>query len=113
MSNKSEDNIFMRTLLFTSLLVIASFSLSACGVLKPYQTPLHQGHQLSDEQLDALEVGLSPTQVRSLLGSPLLPAEIQAQQEIWFYPLDQGDRQTGMLRLVFEQSQLQSWATSD
>lgn len=42
------------------------------GLFEPYRTDLPQGNYVTQEMLDRVQVGMSPAQVRSALGSPLL-----------------------------------------
>ncbi len=99
----------MRTLLFLALTLIASFSLTACGWIGPYQRPLHHGHQFEVEQIERLQPGMSPTQVVQILGTPLLPSERTDAELILSYPLDLGDRQTEIWQLTFVNEQLQEF----
>ena len=42
------------------------------GIVSPYKIDIVQGNFVSKEQADALKVGMSRTQVRDILGTPLL-----------------------------------------
>lgn len=66
-----------------SLLFVASASLAACGSLNgasnniaswvtPYKIDVVQGNFVSKEQAAAVQPGMSRTQVRDILGTPLL-----------------------------------------
>jgi len=70
----------VRRIALTSFVVLA---LSACGgfngasnrlvsVITPYKIDIVQGNFVSREQADALKPGMSRTQVRDILGTPLL-----------------------------------------
>lgn len=74
------------------LSVLALASLSACGSwsgaglinsLTPYKVEVVQGNFVSKEQVDALKPGMSRTQVREILGSPLLTSVFHADR--WDY----------------------------
>lgn len=71
---------------------LALASLSACGSwggaglmtsLTPYKVEVVQGNFVSKEQVDALKPGMSRTQVREILGSPLLTSVFHADR--WDY----------------------------
>lgn len=77
-----------------SLLFVASASLVACGSLNgashniagwvtPYKIDIVQGNFVSKEQAAALKPGMSRTQVRDILGTPLLTSIFHADR--WDY----------------------------
>lgn len=77
-----------------SLLLAAAASLVACGsldgashsiasVVTPYQMDIVQGNFVSKEQAAALQPGMSRTQVRDILGTPLLTSIFHADR--WDY----------------------------
>ena len=76
------------------LAVAALSSLSACGtfndasgrvagIVSPYKIDIVQGNFVSKEQADALKVGMTRTQVRDILGTPLLASMFHADR--WDY----------------------------
>lgn len=76
------------------LLMVASASLVACGslngastriagVVTPYKIDIVQGNFVSSEQAAALKPGMSRTQVRDILGTPLLTSVFHADR--WDY----------------------------
>ncbi len=81
----------VRRIALTSSVVLA---LSACGsfngasnrlvgVITPYKIDIVQGNFVSREQADALKPGMSRTQVRDILGTPLLTDIFHADR--WDY----------------------------
>lgn len=77
-----------------SLLLVACAALAACGsfnttssrlasVVTPYKIDIVQGNFVSKEQADALKPGMSRTQVRNILGTPLLSSVFHADR--WDY----------------------------
>ncbi|HEY9104132.1 outer membrane protein assembly factor BamE [Chitinimonas sp.] len=58
----------MRTLLIALLLA----GLSACSYLTPYKLDVPQGNVVTADQVAKLKLGMTRSQVRFLLGSPLL-----------------------------------------
>ena len=76
------------------LLIAASASLVACGsldgastrlagVVTPYKMDIVQGNFVSKEQAAAIKPGMSRTQVRDILGTPLLTSVFHADR--WDY----------------------------
>lgn len=77
-----------------SLLLVASATLVACGslngagnsiasVVTPYKMEIVQGNFVSKEQAAAVKPGMSRTQVRDILGTPLLASIFHADR--WDY----------------------------
>jgi len=77
-----------------ALLLVTSTSLVACGslnsastriagVVTPYKMDIVQGNFVSREQAAALKVGMSRSQVRDILGTPLLTSVFHADR--WDY----------------------------
>jgi outer membrane protein assembly factor BamE len=76
------------------LLITASASLAACGglngastrvagIVTPYKMDIVQGNFVSKEQAAAIKPGMSRTQVRDILGTPLLTSVFHADR--WDY----------------------------
>jgi len=70
--------------------------LSACGILKPYESELGQGNFIRAEQVAQLEIGQTPEQVVFILGTPLLTGEEPTHR--WTYPTF--ETETGYSNLV-------------
>ena len=77
-----------------SLLLVMGVSLTACGslnsasgrlasVVTPYKIDIVQGNFVSKEQAAALQPGMSRTDVRNILGTPLLTSIFHADR--WDY----------------------------
>jgi outer membrane protein assembly factor BamE len=85
---------FQRRSACLTLLFVASASLVACGslsegntrianVITPYKMDIVQGNFVSKEQAAAVQPGMSRTQVREILGTPLLVSVFHADR--WDY----------------------------
>lgn len=85
---------FQRRSACLTLLFAASASLVACGslsnannriasVVTPYKMDIVQGNFVSKEQAAAIQPGMSRTQVRDILGTPLLVSVFHADR--WDY----------------------------
>lgn len=57
-----------KSLLFIILGIFVSLSLSSCA----YRADLTQGNVIEQKQIDLLRVGMTPEQVRYVLGTPML-----------------------------------------
>lgn len=53
------------------------------GLFEPYRTDLPQGNYVTREMLDRVQPGMTPAQVRSALGSPLLESLFRSDR--WDY----------------------------
>jgi outer membrane protein assembly factor BamE len=69
------------------LVFCATLTLSGCssvvGLVTPYKIDIQQGNVVTREQAQALQPGMSRTQVRDILGSPLLTSVFHADR--WDY----------------------------
>ena len=78
---------FASTLLLASLAVLvvgcASSDPSRTGLLQPYRIDLPQGNYLTQDMVERVRPGMTPEQVRELLGSPLLSHVFHADR--WDY----------------------------
>lgn len=55
------------------IVLISIFSLTACGLLPPaYKVPVAQGNVLELQQVNQLELGMTESQVKYLVGSPMI-----------------------------------------
>ncbi len=66
-----------RVLTIAVVLAIVSSSLSGCArlrnfSLKPYKINIQQGNYLEDEDVDQVQPGMTRSQVRFLLGTPMV-----------------------------------------
>jgi outer membrane protein assembly factor BamE len=77
-----------------SLVALACAGLSACGsfdgattrvvsMVTPYKVEVVQGNFVSKEQVQALQAGMSRSQVRDILGSPLITSAFHTDR--WDY----------------------------
>ena len=66
--------------------VVATFPLSACV----YRMDIQQGNLLDAEQVDQLEVGMTRSQVRFLLGTPMVIDSFESGRWDYVYSLRRG-----------------------
>jgi outer membrane protein assembly factor BamE len=67
-----------------SFLIIALLLLSACA----YRQDVPQGNLLDDEDIEQVEVGMTRSQVRFLLGSPMMDTPFHGDRWLYHYYLD-------------------------
>ncbi|MES2876953.1 MAG: outer membrane protein assembly factor BamE [Pseudomonadota bacterium] len=88
MSEYQRRSACLILLFATSLSLVACGSLnnaskSIAGVITPYKMDIVQGNFVSKEQAAAIKPGMSRTQVRDILGTPLLTSVFHADR--WDY----------------------------
>lgn len=54
------------------LLILSLGIIAGCGPIKPYEVDVQQGNLLDQKDIKQLHVGMSKSQVASLLGMPVL-----------------------------------------
>ncbi len=79
--------------------------LSACAVFK---LPTVQGNVIDQKQVDQLEIGMTPDQVRFLLGSPLVQGSFDPNRwdYVYYYRAPRGQEIKRSLNLYFDNSRL-------
>ncbi len=82
-------------LLLVSLLVTLAFS-SACV----YRANISQGNLIKQEDLDQVKIGMTPNQVRFLLGTPMIDDPFHADRWDYIYYLKLGREDAGFKRWV-------------
>ena len=98
-------SILMQRVTRNSLLVIAVFSalLSASGCV--YRANISQGNIVEEEDLDQVEIGMTKSQVRFLLGTPMVDDPFHAERWDYVYYVKIGRRAATAKRwvsIVFE-----------
>ena len=98
-------SILMQRVSRNSLLVIAVFSalLSASGCV--YRANISQGNIVEEEDLDQVEIGMTKSQVRFLLGTPMVDDPFHAERWDYVYYVKIGRRAATAKRwvsIVFE-----------
>ena len=78
------------------LALTAAFSLAGCV----YQAPIAQGNFLKQDDIDQVEVGMTRSQVRFLLGTPMISDPFHSDQWDYVYYLKTGRRDAIFKRWV-------------
>lgn len=89
------ERFLMKTPL-SPLLLLAVFALTACV----YVAPISQGNLIKQEDLDQVEIGMTRSQVRFLLGTPLIDDPFHADRWDYVYYLKLGRKDAGFKRWV-------------
>jgi outer membrane protein assembly factor BamE len=77
---------FNRSTLMLAVLAAAAI-LSGCI----YRLPIQQGNFLEDKELNQIQVGMTRTQVRYLLGTPMVADPFQSTRWDYVYTFKQGN----------------------
>ena len=98
------------TRLWLCVAIISTSQLSACSEWLPeaYRIDLQQGNSVKLEQLESIEMGMSKTEVRKIMGSPMLsdPFHDQRWDYIYRYLPRKGFERKSLLTLYFEDDML-------
>jgi len=86
----------MRKLLQLTLVLLALSAVSGCV----YQPPMSQGNVLKQEDIDKVEVGMTRSQVRFLLGTPMIDDPFHHGRWDYVYFLKIGRQDAGFKRWV-------------
>ncbi len=86
----------MRNLFQSIALLLALLTLSACV----YQPPMSQGNLLEQEDVDLVEVGMTRSQVRFLLGTPMIDDPFHKDRWDYVYYLKIGRQDATFKRWV-------------
>lgn len=73
------------------LLSLALATLLTTGCVRVYKIDVQQGNDLSERQLEGLNVGMDRQQVRALLGTPLIDDPFRQDRWDYFYALREGN----------------------
>lgn len=74
---------------FRTAILILIASVSACS-FRPYRLDIQQGNVVTIEQFAQLKIGMSPEQVRFILGTPLLNDVFHANRWDYYYRMVKG-----------------------
>lgn len=72
-----------------SLLLASCSGISKLPSFTPHKIEIRQGNKVTPEMRDKLKIGMSPTQVRAILGTPLIQDALHANRWDYVYRLEQ------------------------
>ncbi len=96
-----------KTLLLLLLLSGCSWK-SPLEVVTPHKIDIQQGNVVTQEMIDKLKPGMTPSQVRFVLGTPLVVDPFRTDRWDYVYRLEQKGRlvETRRITVVFEDDRL-------
>ena len=98
-------NLKVITLLLSVLL------LSSCSIPRIFQVVISQGNLVDQEMLDKLEVGMTESQVKFVMGTPLISDTFYPDRWDYFTSVTQGENSytNQKITLYFKDNKLVSW----
>ena len=92
-------------------LLVFVLLLSSCSIPKIFQVVVSQGNLVDQEMLDKLEVGMTESQVKFVMGTPLISDTFYPQRWDYFTSVTQGDKTytNQKITLFFENKKLLRW----
>ena len=72
-----------------SFFMLAAVAIASSGCI--YRLPIQQGNFLEDKELNQIQVGMTRTQVRYLLGTPMVADPFQASRWDYVFTFKQGN----------------------
>ena len=98
-------NLKVITLLLSILL------LSSCSIPRIFQVVISQGNLVDQEMLDKLEVGMTESQVKFVMGTPLISDTFYPDRWDYFTSVTQGENSytNQKITLYFKDNKLVSW----
>lgn len=88
------------------LIVFVALCLPACNLI--YKLPTRQGNVIEQKQLDQLKTGMTPDQVRFLLGTPLASSPFRSDRwdYVGYYKSPRGSVASRVVSLYFDEGKL-------
>tara|TARA_B100000927_G_scaffold287963_1_gene281752 strand:- start:2426 stop:2752 length:327 start_codon:yes stop_codon:yes gene_type:complete len=85
--------------------------LSSCSIPRIFQVVISQGNLVDQEMLDKLEVGMTESQVKFVMGTPLISDTFYPERWDYFTSVTQGDKTytNQKITLFFEDNKLLRW----
>ena len=93
-------------LLLSSLTLVGLFALAGCSFPGVYKVDIQQGNVVTQDMIDQLRPGMSRTQVRFIMGNPLITDTFHANRWDYLYSIQPGGnaRQQERVSLVFNEA---------
>ena len=97
----------IKTFLFLTLVLI----ITGCSLPKLFQVVINQGNLIDDEMLGKLEVGMTESQVKYVLGTPLITDTFHLNRWDYYTSVSQGTEiyAESKVTLYFHEGKLQKW----
>ena len=101
----------MKLSLKNILLLFISIFIASCSVPKTYEVVISQGNLVDQEMMDKLEVGMTESQVKFVMGSPLISDTFYPNRWDYFTSVTQVEAvyTNQKISLFFEENILLKW----
>ena len=101
----------MKISLKNILLLFISIFIVSCSIPKTYEVVISQGNLVDQEMMDKLEVGMTESQVKFVMGSPLISDTFYPNRWDYFTSVTQGAKTytEQKISLYFEDNKLARW----
>ena len=101
----------MKISLQNILLLFIGVIIAGCSIPKTYEVVISQGNLVDQEMMDKLEVGMTESQVKFVMGSPLISDTFYPSRWDYFTSVTQGSKTYTEQRisLYFEDDKLARW----
>ena len=101
----------MKISLQNILLLFIGVIIAGCSIPKTYEVVISQGNLVDQEMMDKLEVGMTESQVKFVMGSPLISDTFYPNRWDYFTSVTQGTKTYTEQRisLYFENDKLARW----
>ena len=101
----------MKINLSTSIILCIALLVSNCSLPKTYKVVISQGNLVDQEMIDKLEVGMTESQVKFVMGTPLISDTFYPNRWDYFTSVTQGETvyTNQKISLFFEENILLKW----
>ncbi len=92
-------------------LLLSVLVLSSCSIPRLFQVVISQGNLVDQEMLDKLEIGMTESQVKFVMGTPLISDTFYPNRWDYFTSVTQGENSytNQKITLYFKDNKLVSW----
>ena len=92
-------------------LLLSVLVLSSCSIPRLFQVVISQGNLVDQEMLDKLEIGMTESQVKFVMVSPLISDTFYPNRRDYFTSVTQGENSytNQKITLYFKDNKLVSW----
>jgi len=81
----------MRKNLSIALLTASTLLIASCSLPRTYQVVISQGNLVDQEMIDKLEIGMTESQVKFVMGTPLISDTFSPDRWDYFTSVTQGE----------------------
>jgi|TARA_B100000809_G_scaffold9063_1_gene8659 outer membrane protein assembly factor BamE len=101
----------MKTLKQFSSSLLILFLVFSCSLPRVYEVVVSQGNLIDQDMMEKLEIGMTESQVKYVLGSPLITDTFTPNRWDYYTSVTQGDKKftEKKLTLYFEDKKLIKW----